>query len=140
MSARGHAPQVVPQPDSRRSSISTAHAHPFGTRATASSIGDTTIPASTLVEQAERSPAQFSPNVLLRPIVQDTLFPTICYVAGPSELAYLGQLGGVYEEFGIPMPLIYSRATATIVDSAAVRFLVDTPSIWKISSRRTNRR
>ncbi len=86
-------------------------------------VGDTTIPASTLVEQAERSPAQFSPNVLLRPIVQDTLFPTVCYVAGPSEMAYLGQLGGVYREFGIPMPLIYARATATIVDSAAVRFL-----------------
>ena len=30
--------------------------------------------------------------MLLRPIVQDTLFPTVCYVAGPNELAYLGQL------------------------------------------------
>ena len=61
--------------------------------------------------------------MLLRPIVQDTLFPTICYVAGPNELAYLGQLRGVYEHFGVPMPLFYPRATATILDSAALRFL-----------------
>ena len=72
---------------------------------------------------ARRAPASFSPNVLLRPLVQDTLFPTICYVAGPSELAYLGQLRGVYESFGIPMPLMYPRATATLVDSATARFL-----------------
>src|SRR4029079_4605671 len=52
-----------------------------------------------------------------------TLFPTACYVAGPSELAYLGQLRGVYAEFGIPMPLVHPRATATLVDSAAARFL-----------------
>ena len=61
--------------------------------------------------------------MLLRPIVQDTLFPTICYVAGPNELAYLGQLRGVYEHFGVPMPLMYPRATATLLDSAALRFL-----------------
>ena len=61
--------------------------------------------------------------MLLRPIVQDTLFPTICYVAGPSELAYLGQLREVYEHFGVPMPLVYPRATATLVDSATARFL-----------------
>jgi uncharacterized protein YllA (UPF0747 family) len=61
--------------------------------------------------------------VLLRPIVQDTLFPTICYVAGPSELAYLGQLRGVYEQFGVPMPLMFPRATATLLDSGATRFL-----------------
>ena len=59
----------------------------------------------------------------LRPLVQDTLFPTICYVAGPSELAYLGQLGEVYQHFSLPMPLIHPRATATLVDSATARFL-----------------
>jgi bacillithiol biosynthesis cysteine-adding enzyme BshC len=86
-------------------------------------VGDHQYPAAALVTQATERPAGFSPNVLLRPIVQDTLFPTICYVAGPNELAYLGQLRGVYAHFGVPMPLFYPRATATILDSAALRFL-----------------
>jgi bacillithiol biosynthesis cysteine-adding enzyme BshC len=81
------------------------------------------LPMDTLVEQARTDPERFSPNVLLRPIVQDTLFPTVCYVSGPNELAYLAQLGEVYAHFGVPMPLVYPRATATLVDSAAMRFL-----------------
>lgn len=76
-----------------------------------------------MAERALRDPARFSPNVLLRPIVQDTLFPTICYVPGPNELAYLGQLKDVYERFDLPMPLMHPRASATLVDSAALRFL-----------------
>ncbi len=85
--------------------------------------GDHRFTADTLRHQAETVPASFSPNVLLRPIVQDTLFPTICYVAGPNELAYLGQLKPVYARFGIPMPLMFPRGSATLVDSAAVRFI-----------------
>jgi uncharacterized protein YllA (UPF0747 family) len=61
--------------------------------------------------------------VLLRPIVQDTLFPTVTYVAGPNELAYLGQLKSVYAHFGVPMPLMVPRVSATLLDSAGVRFL-----------------
>jgi uncharacterized protein YllA (UPF0747 family) len=75
------------------------------------------------VRDAKARPGTFSPNVLLRPIVQDALFPTICYVAGPSELAYLGQLRAVYEQFGVPMPLMFPRSTATLLDSGATRFL-----------------
>jgi bacillithiol synthase len=86
-------------------------------------VGDTPIPAATLIEEARRSPQHFSPNVLLRPLVQDTLFPTAAYVGGPSELVYLGQLGAVYAAFGLPMPLVYPRASATLLDSAAARFL-----------------
>jgi bacillithiol biosynthesis cysteine-adding enzyme BshC len=86
-------------------------------------VGDHQYAAPALVEQATSQPAGFSPNVLLRPIVQDTIFPTICYVAGPNELAYLGQLRGVYAHFGVPMPLFYPRASATVLDSAALRFL-----------------
>jgi uncharacterized protein YllA (UPF0747 family) len=61
--------------------------------------------------------------VLLRPIAQDTLFPTACYVAGPNELAYLAQLKGAYEAFGVPMPLVMPRESATLLDAAAMRFL-----------------
>jgi bacillithiol biosynthesis cysteine-adding enzyme BshC len=86
-------------------------------------IGDDAHTSADLVQQASEHPASFSPNVLLRPIVQDTLFPTICYVAGPNELAYLGQLRQVYAHFGIPMPIMYPRTSATLLDSAALRFL-----------------
>ncbi len=90
-------------------------------------VGGERHPAADFIRLASEQPAAFSPNVLLRPIVQDTLFPTICYVAGPNELAYLGQLRGVYERFGLPMPLMYPRGTATLVDSAALRFLQKYP-------------
>lgn len=86
-------------------------------------IGERALTLAQLVDEARQQPQHFSPNVLLRPIVQDTVFPTICYVAGPNELAYLGQLKEVYAHFGVPMPLMYQRATATLADSATVRFL-----------------
>jgi bacillithiol biosynthesis cysteine-adding enzyme BshC len=86
-------------------------------------VDDQPVAPAALAREAAERPAAFSPSVLLRPIVQDTIFPTVCYVAGPNELAYLGQLRGIYARFGVPMPLMYSRATATLVDSAAARFL-----------------
>lgn len=86
-------------------------------------VGAERYDRDTMVERATRHPARFSPNVLLRPLVQDTLFPTICYVAGPNELAYLGQLRKVYERFDVPMPLMYPRASATIADGPTLRFL-----------------
>ena len=86
-------------------------------------IGDDVRSAADLRAEAAAHPERFSPNVLLRPIVQDRLFPTACYIAGPSELAYLAQLKGVYGQFGVEPPLLYSRASATILDSAAARFL-----------------
>jgi bacillithiol synthase len=84
---------------------------------------ETTATKAEVLDLVERAPHEFSPNVLLRPLMQDSLFPTICYVAGPNELAYLGQLGGVYQAFGVPRPLIYQRSSATLLDSNAMRFL-----------------
>jgi bacillithiol biosynthesis cysteine-adding enzyme BshC len=86
-------------------------------------VGDRQVPADGLLQEAREQPARFSPSVLLRPVVQDAMFPTICYVAGPNELGYLSQLRGVYKQFGVPMPLMYPRVTATVLDAAAVRFL-----------------
>ena len=85
--------------------------------------GDREWSQPALLAEVRSNPAGFSPNVLLRPIVQDTLFPTIAYVAGPNELAYLGQLKPVYAHFGVPMPLMVPRVSATLLDSAGVRFL-----------------
>ena len=61
-------------------------------------------------------PNLFSPNVVLRPICQDYLFPTLAYVAGPSEVAYFAQFKLLYEYFNIPEPIIFPRCSATIVE------------------------
>ena len=74
------------------------------------------------------------------PIVQDALFPTVCYVSGPNELAYLAQLRKVYEHFGVPMPLVFPRASATVLDSARRAFSRSTTCPSRRCRRATNRR
>lgn len=68
---------------------------------------------SALVEAA---PERFSPNVLLRPVVQDHLFPTVAYVGGPAEISYFAQVEPLYRHFDRPMPVIWPRTSLTVLD------------------------
>ena len=124
MTRLGHEPQVEPADDSVALFYLDHDARkPIKNRQTGFAIADEIRPADNLRAEARAHPERFSPSVLLRPVVQDKLFPTICYVAGPSELAYQAQLRDVYREFGVEQPLLYPRASATLLDSAAARFL-----------------
>ncbi len=74
-------------------------------------------------ELVHQAPDAFSPNVVLRPIAQDTLLPTVAYVAGPSEIAYFAQFKPLYEEFTIPQPILYPRASATLIEDRVEKVL-----------------
>jgi uncharacterized protein YllA (UPF0747 family) len=69
------------------------------------------------------APSDLSPNVLVRPFVQDSLFPTAAYVAGSSEIAYFAQAGAVYECLDRPMPPLWPRITATLIEPPVARIL-----------------
>lgn len=64
-----------------------------------------------------------SPNALLRPVVQDSMFPTVAYVGGPAELAYLSQSQVIYERLLGRMPVAVSRQSATLLDARAGRVM-----------------
>jgi bacillithiol biosynthesis cysteine-adding enzyme BshC len=124
LEAHGYTAQVTPQPETVALFHLNGGRQPIRIEGDAFQVGDSITKKGALLERVRNAPAEFSPNVLLRPLVQDTLLPTVCYVAGPNELAYLGQLRGIYNAFGVPMPLMYQRATATLLDSNAARFLM----------------
>ncbi len=76
-----------------------------------------------LLYELEKDPSKFSPNVLLRPICQDFLFPTGAYVAGPAEISYFAQVMPLYNEYEIPAPVIYPRAAATLLERNVIKIL-----------------
>jgi bacillithiol synthase len=88
-----------------------------------------------LIDEAAHRPDRFSPNVLLRPLYQDALLPTIAYVGGPGEIAYFAQMKGVYESFDLPMPIIYPRRSLTILEPPIARILAKyslaVDAIWR---------
>jgi bacillithiol biosynthesis cysteine-adding enzyme BshC len=98
-------------------------------------LGEQEIAADELESLARNRPLDFSPNVLLRPLVQDTLLPTITYVAGPSELAYWGQGQAIYHAFGRPQPVVFPRAAFTLVDVRTDRLLekykISVEDVWQ---------
>ncbi len=86
-------------------------------------VGGKSFSSRELLQWLEENPSDFSSNVVTRPVTQDYTLPTYAYVAGPSEIAYFAQLGKVYQEFGIEMPVIYPRFGATILENKVAKII-----------------
>lgn len=76
-----------------------------------------------LTAKLEADPACLTPAAGLRPVTQDAALPTAATVVGPGELRYFAQLRGVYDQHGVAMPLIWPRATATLLEPPVARML-----------------
>lgn len=83
--------------------------------------------ADELMAEIDRNPERFSPNVFLRPILQDSVLPTIAYVGGPGEIAYYAQMQPIYEAFNKKMPVVWPRFSATIAETAISRIIGKLP-------------
>lgn len=81
------------------------------------------VPILQATDVADRADAVLSANVLLRPIVERRILPTVAYVAGPGEIAYFAQVGAVAEALGTAVPLVVPRWAATIVEPSVDRRL-----------------
>ncbi len=86
-------------------------------------IGDKDHSREELLELAGSDPSAVSWNVVLRPLIRDSLFPVAAAVCGPGEVSYFAQLTEVYKYMGIELPVIYPRFSATIVESRIEKIL-----------------
>jgi bacillithiol biosynthesis cysteine-adding enzyme BshC len=81
------------------------------------------ISSAELLDRIASAPENFSPNVLLRPVVQDYLLPTLAYTGGAAEAAYFAQVGAVYEKIPGRVTPIVPRFSATVVEPKVQRWL-----------------
>jgi bacillithiol synthase len=80
-------------------------------------VRDRKLTQPELLGQIVAAPHQFSPNVLLRPIVQDYLLPTQVYTGGTAEVAYFAQVAVVYERLLGQVTPILPRFSATLAEA-----------------------
>lgn len=81
------------------------------------------LSAAELLDRISSLPENFSPNVLLRPVVQDYLLPTLAYTGGAAEAAYFAQAGAVYETLLGRVTPVVPRFSATLVEPKVQRWL-----------------
>ena len=86
-------------------------------------VGESKFSDAELIALAEASPERFNPNVLLRPIVQDYLLPTLCYAGGPAETAYFAQVEVVYRKLLDRVTPVVPRIFATLIEARQAKLL-----------------
>jgi bacillithiol synthase len=86
-------------------------------------VRDERISQLELLRRIESEPADFNANVLLRPVVEDYLLPTVAYVGGAAEVAYFGQAAVVYQALLGRVTPIVPRFSGTIVEAKAQALL-----------------
>jgi bacillithiol biosynthesis cysteine-adding enzyme BshC len=86
-------------------------------------IGEGKLSAEELLSEAERCPEKFSANVLLRPLMQDYLLPTLCYIGGPAEVAYFAQIEVVYRNLAGRVTPVVPRIFATLIEPRIAKLM-----------------
>lgn len=68
-----------------------------------------------LLRELNDHPENFSPNVFLRPLYQESVLPNVAFIGGPGEVAYWLQLKDVFNHFKVVQPLILLRDMAIVL-------------------------
>jgi bacillithiol biosynthesis cysteine-adding enzyme BshC len=80
-------------------------------------VGSAKLKEADLLSAIDSAPQDFSANVLLRPVMQDYLLPTLAYVGGAAEVAYFAQAAVVYESLLGKVTPVLPRFSATLIEA-----------------------
>jgi uncharacterized protein YllA (UPF0747 family) len=72
---------------------------------------------------ATDTPERLSPNVLLRPVIEAALFPTLAYVGGPGEMEYLPEAAPLFTSLGVAPQAHVPRWSGIIIEARVEKVL-----------------
>lgn len=76
-----------------------------------------------LWEEAGNHPERFSPNVILRPLLQEMMLPDVAFIGGGAEVSYWLELKNLFQAAGIHFPILLLRNSFTLVSSDSSRMI-----------------
>ncbi|HEY1164593.1 MAG TPA: bacillithiol biosynthesis cysteine-adding enzyme BshC [Chitinophaga sp.] len=82
-----------------------------------------TFTATALEQELQAHPERFSPNVILRGLLQETILPNIAFIGGGGEIAYWLELQALFHHFRVPYPMLVLRNSFLLVDAVSNRWL-----------------
>lgn len=71
-----------------------------------------------LMTELDSHPERFSPNVILRGLMQETILPNVAFIGGGSELAYWLQLRSLFDYYGVPYPAVVLRQSVQWIEGS----------------------
>lgn len=69
-----------------------------------------------ILQEIDRFPEKFSPNVIMRPVYQEVLLPNLAYIGGGAEVAYWLQLKSTFQELNVTFPILIPRNSAMVMN------------------------
>ncbi|WP_298298285.1 bacillithiol biosynthesis cysteine-adding enzyme BshC [Hydrotalea sp.] len=69
-----------------------------------------------ILQELQQHPERFSGNVILRGVFQETILPNIIFIGGGGELAYWLELKKVFQEAGVPYPMLLLRNSFVVTE------------------------
>lgn len=93
--------------------------------------GDKSWSEPELIELVDQDPTRFSPNVILRPVYQETVLPNLAYIGGGGEISYWLQLKGVFDLYNIVYPIIQIRNSVLWIDKTTLKRMDKIDMDWK---------
>ncbi len=84
---------------------------------------DYTFSEKEITQEVREYPERFSPNVIMRPLYQEVLFPNLAYIGGGGEIAYWLERKAQFEYFDVPFPMLVRRASVMWLDKGQTKKL-----------------
>ncbi|WP_299670963.1 bacillithiol biosynthesis cysteine-adding enzyme BshC [uncultured Polaribacter sp.] len=76
---------------------------------------NTSFSKSEILQEVEKNPLAFSPNVIVRPLYQEVILPNLCYIGGGGEIAYWFELKNYFNKVKVPFPILLLRNSVQVI-------------------------
>lgn len=84
-----------------------------------------------IVQELHEHPDRFSPNVIMRPLYQESILPNLAYIGGGGEIAYWLERKSQFETAGVHYPMLIRRNSIMLLDGASLEQMEKTNLLWE---------